>query len=401
MTTQPRLAKRAVETNTPVMVEIQKLQRSKENLMSLAQGVVYWQPPEKALNKVKEMVWDPIVSKYGADEGLPELREALLEKLRKENKLTNSSVMVTAGANQAFVNIVLTLCDPGDSVVMFAPYYFNAYMSFQMTGITDILVGPADPNTFHPDLEWLEKTLSQKGDKPVPKLVTVVNPGNPSGVYIPLPTLKRISDICRKAGSWFVVDNTYEYFMYDGLKHECLEGSHIVNVFSFSKAYGMMGWRVGYIAYPTEVDGFAEQLLKVQDNIPICASIISQKLALHSLEVGPGWIQERVQDLVKNREILIKALSPLGEGAVKGGEGAIYLWAKLPDKYSDDFEVVKWLVHKHSIVVVPGSACGAPGYLRISFGGLKEDDCQLAADRLKGGFEQLVTEGMVGIDGTE
>ncbi|KAJ4763881.1 Aspartate aminotransferase [Rhynchospora pubera] len=401
MTTQPKLARRALDTNTPVMVEIQKLQRSKEDLMSLAQGVVYWQPPEQALNKVKEMVWDPIVSKYGADEGLAELREALREKLRRENNLPNSSVMVTAGANQAFVNIVLTLCDPGDSVVMFSPYYFNAYMSFQMTGITDILVGPADPNTLLPDLEWLEKTLSQKGGKPVPKLVTVVNPGNPSGVYIPLPTLKRISDICRKAGSWFVVDNTYEYFMYDGLKHECIEGSHIVNVFSFSKAYGMMGWRVGYIAYPTEVDGFAEQLLKVQDNIPICASIISQKLALHSLEVGPGWIQERVQDLVKNREILIKALSPLGEGAVKGGEGAIYLWAKLPDKYSDDFEVVKWLVHKHGVVVIPGSSSGGPGYLRISFGGLKEDDCHLAADRLKRGLEQLVTEGMVGIDGTE
>ncbi|KAJ4752254.1 Aspartate aminotransferase [Rhynchospora pubera] len=401
MTTQPKLARRALDTNTPVMVEIQKLQRSKEDLMSLAQGVVYWQPPEQALNKVKEMVWDPIVSKYGADEGLAELREALREKLRRENNLPNSSVMVTAGANQAFVNIVLTLCDPGDSVVMFSPYYFNAYMSFQMTGITDILVGPADPNTLLPDLEWLEKTLSQKGGKPVPKLVTVVNPGNPSGVYIPLPTLKRISDICRKAGSWFVVDNTYEYFMYDGLKHECIEGSHIVNVFSFSKAYGMMGWRVGYIAYPTEVDGFAEQLLKVQDNIPICASIISQKLALHSLEVGPGWIQERVEDLVKNREILIKALSPLGEGAVKGGEGAIYLWAKLPDKYSDDFEVVKWLVHKHGVVVIPGSSSGGPGYLRISFGGLKEDDCHLAADRLKRGLEQLVTEGMVGIDGTE
>ncbi|KAJ4765891.1 Aspartate aminotransferase [Rhynchospora pubera] len=401
MTTQPKLARRALDTNTPVMVEIQKLQRSKEDLMSLAQGVVYWQPPEQALNKVKEMVWDPVVSKYGADEGLAELREALREKLRRENNLPNSSVMVTAGANQAFVNIVLTLCDPGDSVVMFSPYYFNAYMSFQMTGITDILVGPADPDTLLPDLEWLEKTLSQKGDKPVPKLVTVVNPGNPSGVYIPLPTLKRISDICKKAGSWFVVDNTYEYFMYDGLKHECIEGSHIVNVFSFSKAYGMMGWRVGYIAYPTEVDGFAEQLLKVQDNIPICASIISQKLALHSLKVGPGWIQERVQDLVKNREILIKALSPLGEGAVKGGEGAIYLWAKLPDKYSDDFEVVKWLVHKHGIVVIPGSSSGGPGYLRISFGGLKEDDCHLAADRLKRGLEQLVTEGMVGIDGTE
>ncbi|KAL5574637.1 hypothetical protein UlMin_016336 [Ulmus minor] len=388
-----KLAKRALETETPIMVQIQELIRGSKNVMSLAQGVVYWQPPKQALNKVKELVWEPSISRYGSDEGIPELREALTKKLCEENKLYKSSVMVTAGANQAFVNLVLTLCDAGDSVVMFKPYYFNSYMSFQMTGITDILVGPGDPETLHPDADWLERILSET--KPAPKLVSVVNPGNPSGTYIPDTLLKRIGDLCQKAGSWLVVDNTYEYFMYDGLKHTCVEGDHIVNIFSFSKAYGMMGWRIGYIAYPSEVDGFSAQLLKVQDNIPICASIISQHLALYSLEMGPEWVTEKVKDLAKNRSILLEALSPLGEDAVKGGEGAIYLWAKLPEKYVNDFEVVRWLAHKHGVVVIPGSACGCPGNLRISFGGLKEDDCNAAAERLKRGLEELIKDGMV------
>ncbi|XP_062008276.1 aromatic aminotransferase ISS1 [Rosa rugosa] len=388
-----KLAKRAVETDMPVMVQIQQLIRGAKNAVSLAQGVVHWQPPKQALDKVKELVWEPSISRYGADEGMPELREALVKKLQEENKLCKSSVMVTAGANQAFVNLVLTLCDAGDSVVMFAPYYFNAYMSFQMTGVTNILVGPGQPDTLYPDADWLEKTLSET--KPTPKLVTVVNPGNPSGTYIPEPLLKRISDICREAGSWLVVDNTYEYFMYDDLKHSCVEGNHIVNIFSFSKAYGMMGWRVGYIAYPSEAEGFGTQLLKVQDNIPICASILSQHLALCSLEVGPEWVVERVKGLVKNREIVLEALSPLGKQSVKGGEGAIYLWAKLPDKYVDDFEIVRWLAHRHGVVVIPGSACGCPGNLRISFGGLLEDDCKAAADRLRRGLEELVKDGMV------
>ncbi|EEF44700.1 aromatic aminotransferase ISS1 isoform X2 [Ricinus communis] len=387
------LAKRALETEMPVMVQIQELIRGAKNAISLAQGVVHWLPPKKALEKVKELVWEPRISRYGADEGIPELREALMLKLRKENKLVNSSVMVTAGANQAFVNIVLALCDPGDSVVMFAPYYFNAYMSFQMTGITNILVGPGNPKTLHPDADWLERTLSET--RPIPKVVTVVNPGNPSGTYIPEPLLKRISDLCRKAGSWLIVDNTYEYFMYDGLKHSCIEGDHIVNIFSFSKAYGMMGWRVGYIAYPSGVEGFATQLLKIQDNIPICASILSQHLALYSLEVGPEWVTARVKDLVKNREILLEALSPLGEDAVRGGEGAIYLWAKLPDKYVDDFKVVRWLATRHGVVVIPGGASGCPGHVRISFGGLIEPDCRSAAERLKKGLEELVSNGMV------
>ncbi|KAL4011217.1 hypothetical protein IC575_028269 [Cucumis melo] len=80
-----------------------------------------------------------------------QLAHMFSKELNEENKLYKSSVMVTAGANQAFVNLVLTLCDAGDSVVMFAPYYFNAYMSFQMTGVTNILVGPGDPKTLHPD----------------------------------------------------------------------------------------------------------------------------------------------------------------------------------------------------------------------------------------------------------
>ncbi|CAA6666313.1 unnamed protein product [Spirodela intermedia] len=394
MGTQAKLSRRALETDKPVMVQIQELLRGRKDAISLAQGVVYWQPPEAALEKVKQVVWDPLVSRYGADEGLLSSGRSCSRSL--ENKLNKSSVMVTAGANQAFVNLVLTLCDAGDSVVMFAPYYFNAYMSFQMTGVTDIIVGPGDPQTLQPDVDWLEKTLSEKNGKPVPKLVTVVNPGNPSGIFIPQPIIQRISDICKSAGVWLVVDNTYDssdephpsnsppqVLHVRRLKHYCIEDSHIVNVFSFSKVYGMMGWRVGYIAYPSEVEGLGEQLLKVQDNIPICASLIGQHLALYSLEAGPGWIKERRGTLAA------------GDGAVKGGEGAIYLWARLPERFSDDFEVVRWLLNRHGVVVIPGSSSGGHGHIRISFGGLKEDDCLAAAQRLKRGLEELISKGMV------
>ncbi|GMI92647.1 ndole Severe Sensitive1, reversal of sav3 phenotype 1 [Hibiscus trionum] len=157
------LARRVVETEMPVMVQIQQLIRGAKNAVSLAQGVVYWKPPKQALDKVKELVEEPSVSCYGADEGLPELREALTRKLREENNLHKSSVMVTAGANQAFVNLVLTLCDTGDSVVMFAPYYFNAYMSFQMTGVTNILVGPGNPKTLYPDAGAVHDKLFIEG----------------------------------------------------------------------------------------------------------------------------------------------------------------------------------------------------------------------------------------------
>ncbi|XWS11869.1 hypothetical protein CRYUN_Cryun37aG0038200 [Craigia yunnanensis] len=149
---------------------------------------------------------------------------------------------------KAFVNLVLTLCDAGDSVVMFAPYYFNAYMSFQMTGVTKILVGPGNPKTLYPDADWLERTLLET--KPVPKLVTVVNPGNPSGTYIPEPLLKRISDLCKNAGCWLVVDNTYESLFYfkKALPDKVWKLIIYIVYDDPYAAYGMMGWRVGYVS---------------------------------------------------------------------------------------------------------------------------------------------------------
>ncbi|EFJ16234.1 hypothetical protein SELMODRAFT_268593 [Selaginella moellendorffii] len=402
-------SRRILATDTPVMVQVQELLQGRNDVVSLAQGVVHWQPPPQALEKVKDLIQEISTSRYGPDDGLPELRLALSEKLKKENKLFKSSVMVTAGANQAYANLALSLCDPGDSVVMFAPYYFNAYTTFQMTGIYDIVVVPSHPGTCHPDpgtsasfsddslrtftTEMLEEALREH--TPKPRIVNVVNPGNPSGTYLPEETLKRISELCKNAGVWLVVDNTYEYFMYDGRKHVCIEGDHILNVFSFSKAYGMMGWRIGYIAYPSTVPGFGEQLLKVQDNVPICASIIGQKLALAALDAGPQWVLERVARLGKNRAMVLDALSPLGQGAVKGGEGAIYFWAKLPEKFPDDVAVVKWLVSKHKVMVVPGSASGGKGCIRISYGGLDEGSCEIAAARLKAGLEELVLRGCV------
>lgn len=148
------------------------------------------------------------------------------------------------------------------------------------------------------------------------------------------------------------------------------------------------------IAYPSSVDGLGAQLLKVQDNIPICASLIGQRLALASLAVGPAWVQQKVQKLGENRALVLDALAPLGEDAVKGGEGAIYLWARLPKGVSDDVAVTKWLVHRHHVCVIPGSASGGPGHIRVSYGGLDENSCRIAATRLKKGLQELLESGL-------
>mmetsp|Transcript_22058 Transcript_22058/g.52742 ORF Transcript_22058/g.52742 Transcript_22058/m.52742 type:complete len:158 (+) Transcript_22058:2-475(+) len=156
-----------------------------------------------------------------------------------------------------------------------------------------------------------------------------------------------------------------------------------------------MGWRVGYIAFP-EDGPVGEQLDKVQDTIPICPTQISMQMALGAVSAGRDWVAERVQMLEANRAAMLDALSPLGTlgNGIAGGEGAIYLWGKLPSGCEDDQRVMKWLVDKHRVCIIPGSSCGCPGYIRAAYANLEPHVCKEAAQRLKAGLQDLVGNGM-------
>lgn len=391
-------SKRMRGADAPVITKTKRLVMNSPGTMSLAQGIVHWAPPEAALEKAKSQIMDnPVVHGYGPDEGMPELREKLREKLQRENGLEDYDVHVTCGAQQAFANLVLTILDPEDEAVLFVPYYFNHLMMIQMAGGAEsIRFGPYVPETYHPDLDWLETVLSS--DKP-PKMVVLVNPNNPTGVVMSKEELDRAVSLCAKANAWLVVDNTYEHFVYDGKSHVCPQGKHVVHIFSFSKAFGMMGWRQGYIAFHKDAPGgLGTELLKVQDTVPICANQLGQLLSIGALEAGRGWVGERVEALEKNRSRIHKALECLGEENIAPSDGAIYKWCKLPPGCEDDDRVVEWLVNKHKVCVIPGSSCGCPGHIRVAFANLGEKDCDVAAGRLEKGLKELKEHGIQIID---
>ncbi|EGD72718.1 hypothetical protein PTSG_04446 [Salpingoeca rosetta] len=287
--------------------------------------------------------------------------------------------MVTAGANQAFANIVLALCDAGDEVVLFRPYYFNHHMALQMTGC-NISYCPRDHTTFAPDLDWLEANLAGK------KMLVLVNPCNPTGTVASKEELKAMSKLCTQHGVWFIVDNTYEYFVFDGAHHESIGGDHVLNVYSFSKAYGLMGWRVGYIAWQN--DALTPQLMKVQDTVVICPARLSQVVALGAVAAGHEWCAERIRKLDTNREILFDAIRSYDPNALVGRhDGAIYAMVKVP--HEEDERVAEWLAHQHHVAVIPGSSCGLPGFVRVAFANLSPAKCKEASARLCAGLREL------------
>lgn len=394
-TAQP--SKRIRSTDTPCIVTMQRMLKGKEGILSLAQGIVHWAPPAAVADALISAAREPDTNAYGPDDGLPALREALAEKLLAENGLDGVDVMVTAGANQAYSNIVLALLDAQESAVLFSPFYFNHMMAIQMTGGADtVLLGPVDTN-FFPDVDWLEQQLSERSDI---RMVTVVNPCNPTGVMLPAALLERLKKACGDRGVWLVVDNTYEHFSYEAEghpEHRCVGGDHVINVFSFSKAYGMMGWRVGYLAHPPRMK---DELMKAQDTIAICPTVVSQKAAL-AAHTGGGraWVSEHVKALSANRAILVGAVSnALGEGHVSGGSGAIYLMVRLPPSCQDDIKVVEWLSNAHKVCAIPGSACGAPGMLRLCYANLPAEKLLEAAQRLEAGLRELADRGAAAME---
>uniref|UniRef100_A0A7S0DSD0 Aminotransferase class I/classII large domain-containing protein n=1 Tax=Amorphochlora amoebiformis TaxID=1561963 RepID=A0A7S0DSD0_9EUKA len=360
-----------------------------KDILKLSQGIVHWKPPPEALEAAKRSLDEMSdIHGYGDDEGCLLLREMISTKLKNENNITNSQVMVTAGANQAFTNVVLATADAQSSIILWPPYYFNHKMAIQMTGGSSTLeLGQPDPHTLVPDPWWLEDRIKVKNNKTEKKIAACVlcNPCNPTGVVIPGSILKRFSDICKKNGIWLIVDNTYEYFLYDGARHETVEGPHIINIFSFSKAYGMMGWRLGYIAYP---ESLGPSLLKVQDTIPICPTQISEHVGIGALRAGRTFVEGKLESIRANRKMLLEALKPL---KVVESKGAIYLFVKLPDQYVNDSKVVKWLASKHGVLVIPGTSCGAPGYFRVSYANMIPKHMEVASKRLRSAVQDLLT----------
>lgn len=165
---------------------------------------------------------------------------------------------------QGYTNAVLALLDAGDAALLFRPYYFNHLMALQMTGSARELVLPDSTPELQPDVNALAAEMEARAaaGRPPLRLVTLVNPGNPTGVMVPKQTLEQVAALCAVHGSWLLVDNTYEHFEYEGAPpHACVEGPHVLNLFSFSKAFGMMGWRVGYLAFPPSLK---PELFKVQ-----------------------------------------------------------------------------------------------------------------------------------------
>ena len=380
---------RLAAVQAPVIPIVGRWTAETPGTISLGQGVVSYQPPGEALHAARRFGDTLRDHRYGPVEGIPQLVDAIEQKLAQENHIQvrpQSRVLVTAGGNQAFMNAVLAVTDPGDEVILPTPYYFNHEMAVVIAGAT--AVGVPTTRDYQLDLTAIERAIT-----PATRAVVTVSPNNPTGAVYPEAALRAVNALCRHRGIFHIHDEAYEYFTYGDAKNFS-PGSideaagHTISLFSLSKAYGMASWRIGYMVIPEALN---EAVNKIQDTMLICPPAVSQHAAAAALHVGRSYAGAHLDRLDSMRRTIFEALSqPDVPCEVPTPDGAFYYLVRVHAKM-DAMRLAERLIKEHRVATIPGSAFADPSpcSIRISYGALDPDTIVEGLQRLVGGLRAL------------
>lgn len=382
-------SRRLAAVQAPVIPIVGRWIAETPGTISLGQGVVSYQPPPQALAAARAFGGALADHRYGPVEGLRPLVGAIEHKLARENGITvgsRSRVLVTAGGNQAFMNAVLAITDPGDSVILPTPYYFNHEMAVVMAGAR--AVGVPTRGDYQLDVDAIEAAIDAGT-----RAVVTVSPNNPTGAVYPERDLRAVNELCRARGVFHIHDEAYEYFAYDGARvfsPGAIEGAagHTISLFSLSKAYGMASWRIGYMVVP---DALNDAIHKIQDTILICPPAASQHAALAALEAGRAYSAPHVDELDRTRRAVFAELTAPGMPCdVPSAEGAFYYLIRVHAAL-DSMTLTERLIKEHRVATIPGSAFADPSpcSVRISYGALDAASVIEGLARLTRGLRAL------------
>ncbi len=381
---------RMLEIQSPIIPIVSDLIKKTPGTISLGQGVVYYPPPQSVFEKVTSLESSIDFNWYSEVEGIPELRSCISNKLKQENNIHlkgTQSLVVTAGANMAFMNALMAISDPGDEVILLRPYYFNHEMAIQMVSCFPIAINTkAD---FQPSIENIVAAITPKT-----KAIVTVSPNNPTGVVYSESTLRKINELCREYGIYHISDEAYEYFTYDGVEHfsvASIPGSeqYTISLYSLSKAFGFASWRIGYMICPEHL---LISVKKAQDTYLICPTRIAQNAAIAAMHVGRAYAQSHLKQLDRVRSTLFTALQSINDlCSTPDSKGAFYFLVKLNTTLTG-MQVVERLIREHKVAVIPGETFGMKDgcYCRIAYGALGKESSEIGIKRLLAGLKGII-----------
>ena len=358
------------------------------DVVDLGQGVPFYGPPREAIRAAAGALDKESGFKYSPDAGKASLRQTIAEKLASENRVdadSDNNIMVTAGANQAFVNAILCLTRPGDHVLVLSPYYFNHVMAVELAGCKPVIVDT--DSDFQPLVECIGRCITKRV-----RAVVLVSPNNPTGAVYSKDALREIGALCAENDLYLITDETYEHFVYDDAKHVSaleLDKSieYTISLFSFSKSYGMSGYRIGYAVFPKHL---YTEMLKVQDTVTICAPSPLQIAAEAAMKLGAAYPRQFIPRIEKARKIFIERLAGFDFVEMPVTKGSYYFMLRLKTKKSD-WDIAKRLIEEYGVITIPGQVFGAKyPALRIAYANVDESLAAKGASRLTRGLKDVL-----------
>jgi aspartate aminotransferase len=366
------------------------------DVIDLSLGEPDFDTPDDVKAAAKQAI-DDNYSKYPPVPGYGDLREAISKKFKEENGLnyTADQIIVSAGGKHSLINVILSIVNPGDEVIILAPYWVSYYDQILIAQGRPVIVEAAIENDFKINPRDLEAAITPKT-----RLIIFNSPSNPTGMVYSREEMEKIALIVHKHEGLFIIsDEIYEHITFTG-KHESMASfdfiyDRVITVNGVSKSYAMTGWRIGYIGAPLWI---AKACNKLQGQFTSGVCSIAQRAALAAIQ-SKSDSRERMKDaFLRRRNLICGLLSSVRGLKVKVPQGAFYV---MPDitfylgksdgtiTIKDSDELALYLLDKARVALVGGTAFGAPKCIRISYAA-SDENIKEAVNRIKSALDRLI-----------
>ncbi|MDF2457168.1 MAG: aspB [Cytophagaceae bacterium] len=358
-------------------------------VISLSVGEPDFQTPQHVKDAAKKAIDDGF-SFYSPVPGFPDLRQAIADKLKKENNLDfgPENIVVSTGAKQSIANVLLSIVNPGEEVIIFAPYWVSYVEMVKLAEGRSVIVSGSLENDFKVTAAQLEKAITPKT-----KAILFSSPCNPTGSVFTEKELRAIGDVVAKHKNIVVIaDEIYEYINFEG-SHFSIGSipaikDQVVTVNGFSKGYAMTGWRVGYIGAPKLIAAACD---KIQGQVTSGTCSIAQKAAVAAYKGDLTAPKEMAKAYLRRRDLVVGMLKEIPGLKVNTPQGAFYSFPDVSaylgksvngQKINTAAELSMFILNDVFVSTVGGDAFGAPNNIRISFAASDENLIE-AVNRIK------------------
>lgn len=384
------------ESETLAMARLgNELKEKGVNVINMSLGEPDFATPDFVKNAAKEAI-DKNFSYYTPVPGYKDLQEAISNKFKRDNNLNYkpSQIVVSTGAKQSIINVVMATVNPGDEVILPAPYWVSYS---EMVSLNEGAVVALETN-YESDFKITPKQL-EKAITPKTKMFLFSNPCNPTGTLYSEKELRALGEVFKKHPNILIVsDEIYEYIVFEEKMFSIGSipelANRTVTVNGLSKGFAMTGWRLGYIGAPEEV---AKACVKIQGQFTSGASSISQKAGVVAVNASPEVVKEMRDAFKKRRDLLISLMKEVPHIAVNNPGGAFYLFPEVSHYFGKKFgdavikdakDLCMYLLNVGHVALTPGGAFGAPNYIRLSYA-TSEANIREAVARIKKALSEL------------